>query len=210
MRNNLFPVAKEGWSVIGYAAAAFLFFAVFDFDLFEFLTFVTIVFLIYVYRNPEREQPNFQAGSVVSPVDGLVSSIEEIEDKEYAYKVEIQSSYLDVSVLRAPMNAVLDSFTLQHGTRLSKFDPLSSNLNENAQLVFVDENSNKVKVSHMLKQSFDGIKIGAIEGQKFHQATRYGVMLNGITTLYLPQNFRLNINVGNELKASESLIGYLS
>ena len=210
MRNNLFPVAKEGWNFIGYAVAAFIVFSIFNFDFFEFISFIAIIFFIFVYRNPEREMPTFQEGSVVSPVDGVVSSIEEIEDKEYAYKIEVSSSYLDVSVLRVPMNSTLKSFSIKHGARLSQFDSLAKNINENAQLIFEDTNSNKVKVSHMLKQSFDGIKVGVIENQELSQASRYGVMVNGVTTIYLPQNFRLNISVGNELKASETLIGYFS
>lgn len=210
MRNNLFPIAKEGWNFVGYSVLAFIVFAVFDFDFFEFISFLAIIFFIFVYRNPEREMPTFQDSSVVSPVDGVVSSIEEIEDKEYSYKIEVNSSYLDVSVLRVPMNSTLEFFSIKHGARLSQFDSLAKNINENAQLVFTDSNSNKVKVLHMLKQSFDGIKVGVIENQKLSQASRYGVMVNGITTIYLPQNFRLNISVGNELKASETLIGYFS
>lgn len=210
MRNNLFPIAKEGWNFIGYSALAFVVFSIFDFDFFEFISFLAIIFFIFVYRNPEREMPTFQESSVVSPVDGVVSSIEEIEDEEYAYKIEVSSSYLDVSVLRVPMNSTLKSFSIKHGARLSQFDSLAKNINENVQLIFEDANSNKVKVSHMLKQSFDGIKVGIIENQKLSQASRYGVMVNGVTTIYLPQNFRLNISVGNELKASETLIGYFS
>ena len=210
MRNNLFPVAKEGWNFIGYSVLAFIIFAIFDFDFFEFLSFLAIIFFTFVYRNPEREMPTFQESSVVSPVDGVVSSIEEIEDKDYSYKIEVNGSYLDVSVLRVPMNATIKSFSIKRGARLSQFDSLAKNINENAQLVFEDTNSNTVKVSHMLKQSFDGIKIGIIENQKLSQASRYGVMVNGVTTIYLPQNFRLNISIGNELKASETLIGYFS
>ena len=62
----------------------------------------------------------------------------------------------------------------------------------------------------MLKQSFDEIRIAAKESQSLLQGSRYGVMISGVTTIYLPQNFRLNINIGSELKASESLIGYFS
>lgn len=210
MRNNLFPVAKEGWNFIGYSVLAFVVFAIFDFDFFEFLSFLAVIFFVFVYRNPEREMPIFQDSSVTSPIDGVVSSIEEIEDEEYSYKIEVNSSYLDVSVLRVPMNATLKSFAIKRGARLSQFDSLAKNINENAQLVFEDSNSNKVKILHMLKQSFDSIKIGVIENQKLSQASRYGVMVNGITTIYLPQNFRLNISVGNELKASETLVGYFS
>ncbi|WP_455756800.1 phosphatidylserine decarboxylase [Sulfurimonas sp.] len=210
MKNNLFPIAKEGWNYIAYSFVAFVVFSILDLDFFEFISFLLMLSLIFVFRNPERELPRFGDNSVVSPVDGSVLSIEEAQTSDYAYKVTIESSYTDVAILRAPMNAKMNSISKQSGTRLSSNSLLSNKLNENATIIFEDENSNKVKIYHMLKQSFSEIKIDAIKSQKLFQSSRYGVMVDGITTIYLPQNFRLNITVGNELNASESLIGYFS
>jgi phosphatidylserine decarboxylase len=77
-------------------------------------------------------------------------------------------------------------------------------------LVFENIDGNKVKIVHTCKQSFDGIHTDIIKAQNLPQSYRYGTMINGVTTLYLPRNFRLNINVANELSASETLIGYFS
>ncbi|MCK4737887.1 MAG: phosphatidylserine decarboxylase, partial [Sulfurimonas sp.] len=92
----------------------------------------------------------------------------------------------------------------------STLSSLSKKINENSELIFIDKNSNTAKVSHRVKQSFMGINIKAREFQNFNQGSRYGVMVNGVTTLYLPQNFRLNISVGSELVASETLVGYFT
>jgi len=35
-------------------------------------------------------------------------------------------------------------------------------------------------------------------------------MMSGISELYLPKNFRLNISQGDEVKASQTLLGYFS
>ncbi len=210
MRNNLFPIAKEGWSYIGYSFLAFVVFSIFDLDFLEFISFIATLFFLYIYRNPERVVPFMQEGSVVSPVDGVVLSIEEVNDEEYAYKVEIDSSYLNVSVLRVPFSSNILVSKLQRGARLCKFNKLSNKINENAELVFEADESHKLKLTHMLKQSFTKININPVEQQKVLQGERYGVMVNGVTTLYLPKNFRLNVNVGNELEASQTLIGYFS
>jgi len=210
MKSNLLPIAKEGWNYIAYSFVAFIVFSILDLELFEFISFLILMFLIFVFRNPERELPRFGDNSVVSPVDGTVLAIDEVQDSDFAYKVTIDSSYKDVAILRAPIDANMNSINKQSGTRLSSNSLLSNKLNENATIVFEDKNSNKVKVFHMLKQSFSEIKIDAIKSQNLFQSSRYGVMIDGITTVYLPQNFRLNITVGNELKASESLIGYFS
>ncbi len=210
MRNNLFPIAKEGWSYIGYAFVAFIVFAILDLELLEFLALVAIFVFAFVFRNPERVLPAFEEGSVVSPIDGVVVAIEELQEGEYAYKVEIESSYMNVAVLRVPLTSEVNSFKVVRGTRLPKQNQLSCILNENAEIVFQDKNANAIKVTHRLKKSFAPIKLGMFASQKFTQGARYGTALNTTTLLYLPQNFRLNVNVGIEVKASETLIGYFS
>ncbi len=210
MRNNLLPVAKEGWSFVLSAVLVFFLFTILDLEFLAFMVFLATLFFLFVYRNPERLVPIYQEKSVVSPVDGVVLSIEELKESEYAYKIEINTTYTDVSVLRVPFTSKIKEFTLTHGTRISRFNKLSKKLNENLEITFEDESKNSLKISHMLQQSFDGIKIDILKQQKFQQGARYGVMLHGITTIYLPQNFRLNINVGNQIKASESLLGYFS
>jgi len=210
MRNNLFIIAKSGWKYIFYALLVSFVFAVLDLELLSFIAFVAAFAFGYLFRNPERELPFFQANSLVAPSDGVVISVDEVEDKEYAYKIDIESSYFDVSILRVPMNAKLESITITNGTRVGKKSKLFYDLNEFAELVFVDENSNKIKVVHRLKQSFAPLDIDIIKAQELMQTARYGVMINGITSIYLPNNFRLNLNVGNEVKASETLVGYFS
>ncbi len=208
MKNNLLPIAKEGWNYIGYSIGALVISFVLGLELFISLSFVLIIFLIFIFRNPERELPIFENLSVLSPVDGKVLSIEEIKDSEFAYKLTIDSDFLDVSILRSPMNASVSSVKKQNGTRLSFDDELGKKINENSSLIFEDSNENKLKISHTLKQSFCSINIEAIDSKNIHQSSRYGVMVNGTTAIYLPQNFRLNVSVFDEVKASQTLIGY--
>lgn len=212
MRSNLLPIAREGWSYLAGSIASFVVFTLFDLDLLQFFAFLTTLFFIFIFRNPERQNMLYQKNSVVSPVDGVVSSIEEIEGKgRYAYRVEIDGSYLNVALLRVPFSSTLEELKLQRGARLSSFKSLSKSINENAELIFSDtQSSNKMKLVHRLKQSIKGIDIDVAKGQNLLQGSRYGLVVNGITELYLPHNFRLNIDVGNELKASESLIGYFT
>ena len=210
MNNNLLPIAKEGFNRIVISIAALVVFTILDCDLLEFFSFLSILFFIFVYRNPERMTPLFEQMSVVSPVDGVVLSIEEINMEEYAYKLEINSSYLNVSLLRAPISATIESIDAKKGARLSQTSSLSRDINEKVDLVFIDNNQNKIKTTHMLKQSIDDIKIRPMAKQNLIQGNRYGLMVNGVTTIYLPQNFRLNVSVGQEVNASQTLIGYFS
>jgi len=209
-KNNLLPISKEGLVYVGYSVLLFLIFSIFDLEVFELLSFLAIIGFIFIFRNPERVTPFFHEKSVVSPVDGTVVSIEELTDSTYAYKVEVDSNYFDVSVLRVPFTSKLKSMVLNKGARLSKDNQLSKKINESADIIFKDANDNNIKVIHIVKQSIVGIKIDAIKSQKFMQGSRYGVMLNGITTIYLPQNIRLNIAVGDDVSGCETLLGYFS
>ena len=210
MTNNLLPVASAGFKYIGYAFLAFIVFTIFDFDFLSFLSFVLVVTFAFMYRNPEREVISFEKNSLLSPIDGKVISIEDIQDPDYSYKIRVDNSYLDISVLRVPFDATVKSINTKRGSRLASSSTLFDDINENSELVFVDENSNMMKVKHKLKRSFDTINIDVIKSQNVKQSFRYGVMLNGITEIYLPKNFRINVTVANELKGSQTLIGYFS
>jgi phosphatidylserine decarboxylase len=168
------------------------------------------VAVVFIFRNPERELPRGEKNSVLSPVDGVVKTIEEIEDSEYAYKITILSRYSDISILRVPISSTVSDIKKINGTRLPSKNRLSKKLNENATIVFEDDNSNRVKLTHMLTNSFANLKIDPIKSKNLLQSTRYGAMVKGETIIYLPQNFRLNISVTNEVKASQTLIGYFS
>lgn len=210
MSTNLLPIAKEGWNYIFSAVLAFVIFNFLDLSFLEFFSFLAVLFLIFVFRNPERENKIFEESSVCSPVDGVVSSIEEIDDGEYGYKIDIESNYFNVSLLRVPLTSSITSSELHRGSRVSSVSNLSKLLNENAKITFTDKNSNSVKVIHRLNKSFKSIDIDAKEGQNLYKGSRYGLMLNGTTTMLLPKNFRFNVSVGNDLIASENLIGYFT
>lgn len=210
MRNNLLPVSQAGFKAIGCGVVLLVLTIFLDFDFLSLVLFIATTLLIFVYRNPEREILAFQEQSVLSPVDGKVVSIENIQDSEYAYKITINSSYTDIGVLRVPMNSVIEKINLVRGAKLAQNTLLASKINENSTLIFKDSLLNRVKVTHILKQSFADISISTVEAQNVLQTTRYGFMTNGLSTLYLPHNFRVNVSVGKEVIASETLIGYFS
>lgn len=211
MRSNLFPVAKEGMKYILSSASLLLFTVVFDLDLFTFLFSFSTLFFVYIFRNPERKLINFEKGSVLSPADGTLLSVEElVNNDKYTLKVEIQSSYQDISLLRAPFSAQISSVQDYEGTRLSKSSDLFSSLNEYAKIIFTDNENNNLKVSHRLTKSFKSLDIDLFLAQNILQTSRYGIMVSGITTLYLPKNFRLSARTGERLSAGESLMGYFS
>lgn len=209
MNNNILPIAKNGVKFVCTSAFLMVVFWLFGCSKVAFLALVATLALAYLFRNPERERLFFEANSVISPLDGVVSKISEDEQND-EYILEVQNSCLNVALLRSPFDATISNIELIRGARLSSDSKLFNKLNESATVVFTNQDNQSIKVTHRLKQSIKGIDIDAKNGAKIFQGSRYGFALNNTTTIYLPRNFRLNVNIGDELRASESLIGYFS
>ncbi|MCF6330112.1 MAG: phosphatidylserine decarboxylase [Sulfurimonas sp.] len=209
MNNNLLPLAKEGWSYVAYSTITFLVLGFLDLEFLQFFSFLAILLFLYIFRNPERQMPSLEKGGIISPVDGVVTCVEELQGNDFSYKVGIESSYFDVSILRAPIESSVKSINILKGAKLSKFSDLSDKLNESIELVFEDADSNTIKIIHQNTLGFSDIKFDSFVSKKLVQGSRYGVMTKGITNIYFQKNTKLNVTVGMELKACESIIGYL-
>lgn len=210
MSSNLCIIAKSGWRYIAALLFATILFSLVDATLFTLLSFLLLVAALYIFRNPEREMPRFEKNSIVLPVDGIVKEIKELESEEYKYRIDIESSYLDVAILRAPINAKVATLLKRNGSRTSLDSKLFESLNENCEIVFQDERGDSIKLIHRASRSFVPLYTDIIKNQTLYQASRYGFMQSGMTSIYLPSNVRINVNISNEVKAGETLLGYFS
>ncbi len=208
MNKDTLPISKEGWNYIGSAIAIFILFVILHLDILSFIALAFIAFFAFIYRNPERELSSFEGNNIVTtPVDGRVVYIENLVGSEYAYRVEIESRCSDVGFLRVPMNATVVDLKIMKGTKLPLSSELFSKLNENITMILEDGDLNRLKVTHFSKVSFDDLKIDVAKNQIVGASIRYGFMLNGITSLYLPKDFKLDIRAGSKVIASKTLIG---
>ena len=206
MNNNLFPISKEAWKYIAVSLAVFIVLGVLDMDFLQFFSFLLAMFFIYIYRNPERQMPTFEKGGIISPVDGRIIDIKEHEN---GADIVIDSSYYDVSVLRVPIGSVVNDICEQKGASLSRNSSKSDKLNENLSLRFEYTDKKFVDVTHKSALNFAGISYDLFKSQKVVQGSRYGVMPKGITTISLPKESKLNVAIATEVKACETILGYL-
>lgn len=206
--NNLLLLNKHSFIYIAVSFALGLLFLVLDLELFALAAFSFMLLSAYVFRNPQKLQQNFEKDALLAPVDGRVISVEEIEDTAFGYKVVVESSYLDISVLRTPMKATVVDTQLIRGTRLAKGSKLFRDLNEYARVTFEGESGHSVKIEHRLTRSFAPLFIDVLKYETVDKGALYGVMLTGETTIYLPKSFKLSVNAAEKLSASETLLGY--
>jgi len=209
--NDTSIIAKDGFKCIAAAAALLFFCIAVDADILTFLSGVLLLLLLWVFRNPERSIPYFESESIVSVADGMVKSIETLEDASGSntFKIIIKSGFLDTSILRVPFSCEVGETETVHGARLSSSLPLSDKLNEQSRIVF-GQNEKQVRVSHKLHLATVGIKNRLIKKAQVVQGMRYGLMVKGETIMLLPGNSRVAVKVGEKVRAGETLIGYFS
>ncbi|WP_345992130.1 phosphatidylserine decarboxylase [Sulfurimonas sp. HSL-1716] len=207
MMNDTFIVSKAGYKHIAAAVAFFIIFALFGWGLFKFLSFAALIFFIFIYRNPERETPYFQTGSLVSPVDGKITAINTLDN---GYEIVIKSSLLDTSILRVPFLSKVKSFHIRKGARLSTDIRKAMFLNEKFEVSFEDKDGHIMHIQHLLDNSIDDITANLHLDQEFNQGKRYGVMTKGKTIITLPMTCRLSLHVGEKVRAGETLLGYIT
>jgi len=98
-----------------------------------------ILFSLYFFRDPERAVPADES-LAVSPADGVVVAIEEVEEEEYLHcrvkRIVIFLSVLDVHVNRAPCEGEVIHSVSAKGKFLDARNPESSKANARRTWVF--------------------------------------------------------------------------
>ncbi len=211
IRTDTFIISRQGWDIIApLGILTLLLLLSIGFELSTFILLLSLVFILYIHRNPERIATFGQDGSILSCIDGTVKEITSIErspiDAKPGFEIVIESGYLDVAVLRAPINAIMSVEKLQRGAMMAPSSRVYE-LNETADVRF-SSSVGDVLTRHTLDAWSRPLRF-AIEGE-IAQNQRYGFMLSGKTSIFLPSNSRVAIKEGMSLKAGESVVGFFS
>lgn len=158
-------------------------------------------FLIYLYRDPEREIPS-RPLAVVSPADGIVTSVAEVHDPyldRQAILLVVQMGHADVYSTRSPVEGKIlepkhsgDGSNQLHGVWLK-----------------TDENDDLVVIMHRgplhnLPRCYVRI------GERVGQGQRCGyIQMGGEVDVYLPANSRIEVDEGSHVKAGSDVIATL-
>jgi len=152
------------------------------------------VALLGFFRDPIRQIPS-QRGVMVSPADGRVSSVHDVEHFEPfngpAVCVRIFLSVLDVHVNRCPCHGQIKQITYTPGEFLNALKPESAQRNESNLLVFVHPNSGApvAAVKQIAGAIARRIVCAAVESEIFQRGQRFGMIKFGSTTeLYVPKD----------------------
>ncbi len=175
---------------------------------------VATLALLAFFRDPNRSVPS-QRGVMVSPADGVVSSVHQVEGfeplGEAAQCVRIFLSVLDVHVNRSPCHGLVRSVTHRPGKHTNALNPDSAEVNEAVTTLLVHPTRKHPvaavrQVAGLIART---IVCGCKEGDILQRGQRYGLIKFGSTTeLYVPLSAspRVLVQRGQRVRGGETLL----
>jgi phosphatidylserine decarboxylase len=169
-------------------------------------------FTLYFFRDPDRAVPDGAAdeGIVISPADGKVVVVADVDDQEYhmgpAKQISIFLSPLNVHVNRIPVSGVVDYYKYVKGKYLVAFHDKASELNERTHIGI---RNGRIRV--LFKQIAGAVarrivcKIGV--GDKVEVGERFGMIKFGSRMdLIVPPEMIIEVRLGDIVVAGETVL----
>jgi phosphatidylserine decarboxylase len=177
------------------------------------LQFILLIFLVLVlqfFRNPDRPSLALQ-DAVVSPVDGKVVIVKEVEEPEYfkgkRLQVSIFMSPLNVHVTRYPVSGTVVFSKYHPGKYLVAWHPKSSTLNERTTIVVDNPAYGEVLYRQIAGAVARRIVNYAKEGQSVTQGTDAGFIKFGSRVdVFLPIKTPVLVEEGQVIKGGVTII----
>ncbi len=173
--------------------------------------FILWAIVIYFFRDPERTPPEGD-NLIISPADGKVVLIKEIEEDIYikgsATQVSIFLSPLDVHVNRNPISGKLEYLKYHPGKYLMAWDENASNLNERADFGVLHSSGTKLFFKQITGFLARRIVYHIKEGDHLVVGERFGMMKFGSRMdIIVPDNVEISVKVGDRIWAGTSILG---
>lgn len=182
-------------TVLGYALSAFLLIAILQF-----------------FRSPKRD---FQPidGAIISPADGKVVVIEEVEETEYFKEKRLQVSVfmspVNVHLNRYPISGALKYYKYHPGLYLVAWHPKSSTENERTTIVVEDNKGRSVLYRQIAGAMARRIVFFGKENEQVKQTDECGFIKFGSRVdLLLPLDCKLNVKLNEKVKGGLTTIAH--
>jgi len=177
------------------------------------LTFLLLVWVFWFFRIPDREALIGEE-LIMSPCDGKVVVIEEVEEPEYFNDKRIQLSIfmspLNVHVNLYPIAGKVDYVKYHKGKYLVAWHPKSSTDNERCTVVVSNS-----KISLLIRQIAGAVARRIVtyskEGEAVNQNDELGFIKFGSRVdVYLPIGTQIDVKIGDVVKNKESILAKIS
>ncbi len=174
---------------------------------------VIALFVLWFLRNPERTIPD-DAGVIVSPADGRILKIEEVDEKDIIEgtfkKVSIFMNIFNVHVNRCPCSGVIKTISYRKGKFFSANLDKASAQNERNSLVIETEEGKQILVVQIAGFVARRIACWVKEGGVLKRGERFGLIRFGSRLeVFMPIDTEVLVKVGDRVQAGHTKVGKL-
>lgn len=215
-RRYLMPnIHNEGWKFVGIFAAVSAFLAILWAPL-GWLGLILTVWCYYFFRDPERVTPEIE-NVVVSPADGIVQMITEVEgpeelglNKQKFTRVSVFMSVFNVHVNRAPAEGAVTKAVYVPGKFINATLDKASKDNERQLLAMKTKCGKEIAFVQIAGLVARRIVCDAAVGQEYKAGERFGMIRFGSRLdVYLPLDVKPQVCLGQSMVAGETVIANL-
>ena len=201
-------IAREGYPFIGAACLLFILLRIVSGPA-GWTGLVLPLAVAAFFRDPERSAPT-DPRAIVSPGDGKIIEIRELEETRYlkkrARKVSIFLSILDVHINRVPCSGRVKGVFYRSGRFRFAFQEKSSE--ENEQNAILLEGERELLLVQIAGRIARRIVCTLKAGDAVACGQRLGLIRFGSRIdLYLPLEVPVAVAVGNRVRGGETVIG---
>jgi phosphatidylserine decarboxylase len=205
------PIAREGFPFIAVAAIAALIAFWFGLSWVAAGLLLVTLFIAWFFRNPERRVPG-NPRQVVSPADGKVIRIEEVDDADFGgetvRKISIFMNIFNVHVNRIPYPGEVVSIVYRPGKFFSADLDKASEHNERNAVLIRSQDGQRIKTVQIAGLIARRIVCWIQEGLVIDKGERFGLIRFGSRVeVYLQLQARILVRVGDKVRAGETPMG---
>lgn len=209
-----YPVARAGLPFIFTAAFVTAVFALLGWAVTALIGLCSFLFICFFFRDPDRVIPTGK-GSIVSPADGRVISLMEVENSPFydgkCRKISIFMSIFNVHVNRVPHEGRIIKTEYYPGKFFSaNLDKASKDNEHNAIFLETDEGIRIcfVQIAGLVARR---ILCHIQQGDMVQRGQRFGMICFGSRLdVYLPLTVEPAVKIGDRIKAGTSLLGTIA
>src|SRR2546423_8783955 len=166
-------------------------------------------FFMWFFRDPDRVIPS-ESGAVVSPADGKVTSVANINvDGESVKSISIFLNIFNVHVNRSPVSGIIRSAKYEAGKFLNAMNPACAEHNER-NTVTIEGEGHRVIFKQIAGLLARRIVFTKKVGDSVRRGERVGLIKFGSRTdVILNSSAEASVKVGDNVKGGSSILAFL-
>jgi phosphatidylserine decarboxylase len=204
------PLAREGYPLIGGAAAVALVLFLIGGAFWGALGLLLAAYVASFFRDPERDIPA-DAGAIVAPADGRVIKVEQLRDDRFlggeAKLISIFMSPLNVHINRVPVAGRVVDVRYNPGKYFRAFADKASLDNEQNAILLEDDDGRRVCFVQIAGFVARRIVCHLRAGMRVERGQRCGLIMFGSRAdVYLPADASARVEVGARVHGGSTIL----